>query len=113
MTTESMAREASLNRNVCENVTTLIFRMGWKQRDLAKAAHWNGGTLSRKLRGHSEWTTGEIQTLVGIFAVSPAELLGDLPAFEEWQARARPERFELPTFCLVVPERHLSVVRAS
>lgn len=111
MTIEPTEQIDTLNRAVCENVTTLIFRSGWKQKDLAHAAHWNAGTLSRKLKGLSEWTTGEIETLTRVFAVSAAELLGDLPSFDEWVAR--PERFELPTFCLVAEHpraRHLWAV---
>ncbi|WP_414991200.1 helix-turn-helix domain-containing protein [Aeromicrobium sp.] len=66
-----------------------MFRMGWKQKDLAEAAHMTGASVSRKLKGLYDWTLPEVARLSGIFHVEVGELLGEIPPFEVWESRKR------------------------
>lgn len=76
----------SLERRVSENISTLMFRMGWQRKDLAAAAHMNAGTLGRKLKNLSAWHVGEVEKLASILHVKASELMGDLPDYETWCA---------------------------
>lgn len=76
-----------VNRQVCENVTALMFRLGWKQQDMAAAIGINAVRFSRRLHGAGEWTASELQALAAVSSISVDELMGDLPSFDVWRAR--------------------------
>ncbi len=86
MTVQIAPKGGSLNQRVSENVTTMLFRLGWKQKDLAQAMGTTGATISRKLKNLTEWSLTDIELMAPIMTVEVSELLGDLPPFDVWRA---------------------------
>lgn len=81
------AQPSELNRRVSENLTTMLFRMGWQQKDLAPALGITPTTIGRKLKGRNDWTIPEIERAAPTLYLSVGELLTELPDWEEWRAR--------------------------
>lgn len=95
----------------------IAFGMRRRKISQGQMAMWLGvdqSVLSKKLRGLRRWYFTEVATAAVRLDMHIAELVGG-EAPEGWTKpyaiEARPERFELPTFCLVARERHLSIVR--
>lgn len=76
-----------INRRVGENVTTLLYRMGWTQRDLGAASGVHRATLGRKMRGAGDWSVVECAAIAAVTYAEVGEVLGNLPDWDEWCAR--------------------------
>lgn len=76
-----------VTRRLNENVTTLLFRMGWHRKDLAAAIGTSGASISRKLNGQNDWTIPEVEQMASALNVEVGQLLGELPDFNVWRAR--------------------------
>lgn len=64
----------------------MLFRMGWKQRDLARKIGASDNTVSRRLKGYGEWTAAELVGIAKVTSVTLDQLTGELPDFHEWCA---------------------------
>lgn len=87
MTTDSAQAGDDPNRRVSENVSTLMFRMGMKQNELAREAGLSANTLGRKLKGVGDWSVREVSTIAEATWVKPVELITDVPSYEDWDSR--------------------------
>ena len=87
MTADINAEFGHVNRTVAENVTTLLFRMGIKQKALAMDSGIAYATFNRKMNGIGDWTLREAVAIAAVTSVEVPELLGDLPDFDTWRAR--------------------------
>ncbi len=87
MTIDTTPGPDPLVQQVGENVTTLMFRMGWSQTAAAAAWGMSQPSLSRKRRGDNEWTLGELAAITATTYVELPELLSVLPSFDVWCAR--------------------------
>ena len=96
MTADYTAPENTLNRRTSENITTMLFRMGWKQKDLVPVMRITGTTIGRKLKNGNDWTLTEVELAAQAFYLSVGELIGDLPNWEEWRSRLAAKDDETP-----------------
>jgi transcriptional regulator with XRE-family HTH domain len=76
----------SLDRQVGENVATMLFRAGMTQKQLAEVIGTSRPTLTRKIQGRGVWTLADIGRIARAFGLRPHHLIGDLPSYEEWCA---------------------------
>ena len=77
---------SDLSRQVRENITMLLFRMNWRQNDLARATGMTKSKISRKMAGDAEWTVPEIEAIARALGVLPGEMLGEIPEYNEWSS---------------------------
>ena len=87
MTVDSTAPQSPLIRGTNENISALMFRMGWRQADVSRAIGISPPSVGRKMRNQSDWTLPELEAIADAMSVSLPELLGDLPDWEVWRAR--------------------------
>lgn len=75
-----------VNQRISENAMTLMFRMKWTKRDLARAIGVGDNTIGRRLAGVREWTAYELVAMSKATYVTLDQLTGELPDFHEWCA---------------------------
>lgn len=85
--TVAYVEKDTVNRHVNENLTQLLFRMGWKQNDLARAIGMTPQTVNRKMHGVSAWTLPEADALCKALNVEVGQLLGELPDYDTWRSK--------------------------
>lgn len=83
----SSATAAGLDRQISENVATVLHRVGMKRQQLAITVGMTPQTMSRRLSGQQPWWMWEVQMVADYFGLSLVEITTDLPSFDEWQAR--------------------------
>lgn len=87
MTTAPSEDGSPVSRRMNENLTALMFRMSWLQKDVAGAVGISAPSVGRKMRGLNDWTLPEAERLAAATHVTVPELLGDLPAYDVWLPR--------------------------
>lgn len=75
------------DRQLVENVTTMLFRCGERQQDAAHQVGMTPATFSRRMSGQQPWLLREVRALSAHFGVTLSELTTGLPSYDEWQAR--------------------------
>ena len=53
-------------------------------KQLAEAMGTSRPTLTRKIQGRGLWTLVDLGKIAEVFGLRPHQLVGDLPAYEEW-----------------------------
>ncbi len=87
MTTAPNEGGSPVSQRMNENLTALMFRSGWLQKDVAAAIGISAPSVSRKMKRLNDWTLPEVEAIAAAMSVEVAELLGDLPDFDVWRAR--------------------------
>jgi transcriptional regulator with XRE-family HTH domain len=93
----------STQRQISENVETLLRRAGKRQEDLAEALHLNRVSVSQRITGRTVWRADELDGIAAFFDVTVVELVSRIPDFQEWDRRRKPAAVSGPRF-FVMPE---------
>lgn len=76
-----------VEREIAENVNTLLHRARMSRRELSLALGHSQATFARKVAGGSPWHYVEVREVAAYFGVTTDELATGLPSLSEWQTR--------------------------
>lgn len=86
MTASNLETAFVLDRQVSENVETLIRRTKASQSSVGAAVGMSQPTMSRRLKNEQPWLLWEVTALASHFGVTLEQLMGTLPSLLEWRA---------------------------
>lgn len=86
-TTAAAAEDSAVERQIRENMNTLMMRERLSERRLADKVGIHRAALNRRMLGDVGFLYFEVRTIARFFDVTLDELEGQLPSYDEWRAR--------------------------